>query len=254
MSKFSKPSKKTVSRIEVDGLPVHTNNRSIPVLDIERRGSEVSGPHNINVEGNLTDSTLNAIRQGEEIAWTSLHSQLAGSLQMLAHKKIDRDLRMRVSPSDIVQDTFFLAHRSASSFRGRSLEEVFAWIKRIFSNRLKRVYRDQKDTLKRSVRRETRLHGMRRYSSLVGDENTPSGVVQENEERELLDQAFRLLSEADRMLIVDHHVKGLSFGEIACMSGRTEIAIRKHWSRAIVRWRDCTNVIMSDVGHRCDKW
>jgi len=194
----------------------------------------------------LSDSTVNAIRVGDNVVWESLHAKLSGRLQRLAVHRIGNELRVRTSPSDVVQETFLLAHRSASGFRGKSLMEVFAWINSIFSNRIKKAYRDEKDALKRSVRREVSWPEQRREAAMEETEFTPSRIALENEERELIDRAFQALSEDDQLLITDHFIKGVSLREIANRNGKTEVAVRKHWSRALARWRYQTQLLVGD--------
>jgi RNA polymerase sigma-70 factor (ECF subfamily) len=188
----------------------------------------------------LSTSTLQAIRNGEEEVWASLHTRLEGSLKRIASQRLFRDLRSRIAPSDIVQETFLLAHRSAAGFRGANIGDIVAWLHRILSNRLKRVIRDQKHTGKRAVSREISWDDLRRPTNVADSNSTPSQVAQANEERALLDLAFQTLSLADRQLITDHYIIGMSFADLAERSGRTELAVRKHWSRALVRWRDST--------------
>lgn len=194
----------------------------------------------------LSDSTLRAIRGGEDLAWATLHEHLALRLQKLAVKKVDSELRIRTSPSDLVQETFLLAHRSASGFRGKSLAEVFAWITCILTNRIRKAYRDEKNTRRRSLHREVSWYERRRASILEETGVTPSKVVLENEERELIDRAFRVLSQEDQSLISDHFIKGLSLSDIAKRTGKSDVAIRKHWSRALSRWRRQTQILSGD--------
>jgi RNA polymerase sigma-70 factor (ECF subfamily) len=145
-------------------------------------------------------------------------------------------MRPKLDPSDIVQDTFMLAHRSAARFRGSNLVEMLAWFHAILRNRLARAVRDQKYTQKRALHRESQRSPFGHPLKSIVDSDTPSHLAQDNEERELLDLAFLSLSEVDRLLITDHYINGLSFTELAQKSGRTEAALRKHWSRAMARW------------------
>lgn len=198
----------------------------------------------------FSKSTLKAIHCGESRIWTSLHARLSSQLRVLADRRLDHEIRMRVSPSDVVQETFLLAHRSASSFRGTNLLEVMAWIHTIFHNSLLKMIRDQKYTSKRSLKRESRWHNQDATKLVDNCCETPSHVIVRSEERELLDRAFQALSVPDRELITDHFIKGLGFAEISRNSGRTEVAVRKHWSRAILRWRKLVASLAGDMrGH-----
>jgi len=194
-------------------------------------------------DSDLSESTLQAIRRGDAGAWTQLHERFERPLKRIASRGLYRDMRTKLGPSDLVQDTFMHAHRSAAGFRGVNLREMTAWIHRILRNRLARAIRDQRFAQKRALHREIRFEDMHRESRIAVDDRTPSQAAQVCEERELMDRAFTTLPEADRQLITDHYVTGLSFSELAIRTGRTEVAIRKHWSRAMGRWRCATEAL-----------
>src|SRR5687768_17974796 len=60
-------------------------------------------------------------------------------LKLMVTTQLDTRLRGRVSPSDIVQDTFFEAHRDFNQFRGQSTAEFVAWLRRIVVHNILRV-------------------------------------------------------------------------------------------------------------------
>jgi RNA polymerase sigma-70 factor, ECF subfamily len=195
----------------------------------------------------VTDSTIAGFRSGDAKTWAWMHEHLEGPLKQVASRNLHRDLRTKVGISDIVQDTFLLAHRSANQFRGASLPEMTAWLKRILRNQIARTVRDQRWTQKRALHREVRLQELGTDIPLGIDAPTPSQVLQANEERELLDRALTHLPPADRQLIVEHYVQRISFAELAQRSGKTEAAIRKQWSRAMTRWKLATKSLQNDV-------
>jgi RNA polymerase sigma-70 factor (ECF subfamily) len=111
-------------------------------------------------------------------------------LRQVAQDGLHKDLQTRVGVSDLVQDTFMLAHRSAREFRGSSWGEMTAWLKRILENQIAKTLRDQKWSQKRSLKREVRLQEMKHQDLPVLDAVTPSQVLVAEEERELLDRAL----------------------------------------------------------------
>ncbi len=64
--------------------------------------------------------SVESLRFGDEDAWGVLLLRVEGPLLKLASRRIYRSLRPKVEASDIVQETFLLAHRSRASFRGLS--------------------------------------------------------------------------------------------------------------------------------------
>ena len=81
-------------------------------------------------------------------------------LKFLASMHIDPRIRARVSPSDIVQETFCEAHRDFGQFRGQSEPEFLAWLRRILVNNLAQQVERHLLTKKRDVRREVTLDEM----------------------------------------------------------------------------------------------
>jgi RNA polymerase sigma-70 factor, ECF subfamily len=54
----------------------------------------------------------------------------------LARTLIGAALRVRLEPSDLVQETFLKAHREFEGFAGRSEPELMAWLRRILARTL----------------------------------------------------------------------------------------------------------------------
>lgn len=194
------------------------------------------------------DSTIVACRNGDVDAWSRLHARLENPLKRVALHEMHKDLQSKVGVSDLVQDTFLLAHRSSRQFRGSSWGEMTAWLKRILANQIAKAVRRHKRAQKRALNREVRLHELGAQDSPVLDDPTPSQVLVAEEERELLDRALSRLSLADQELIVDHYVNQMSYAEIAHRTGRNESAVRKHWSRAMMRWKQAADSLHEHSG------
>ena len=62
-------------------------------------------------------------------------------LTILATTQLDRRLRRRMSPSDLVQETMLAAHRDFADFRGTSQPELLGWLRKILINTLHRGIR-----------------------------------------------------------------------------------------------------------------
>jgi RNA polymerase sigma-70 factor (ECF subfamily) len=189
------------------------------------------------------DSTVVACRNGDVDAWTRVHARMESSLKRIAHHGMHKDLRGKVGVSDLVQDTFLLAHRSSSQFRGSSWGEMIAWLKSILKNQTAKAVRRHKWAHKRALNREVRLHEMSNQDSPILDNPTPSQILVAEEEREILDRALSQLSLADQELIIDHYINRMSYAEIAQRTARNEPAVRKHWSRAMIRWKQAADAL-----------
>ena len=75
-------------------------------------------------------------------------------LTILATTQLDRRLRRRVNPSDLVQDAMLAAHTDFAKFRGCSERELLAWLRQILINCLHHVIDTHLRAKMRDMRRE----------------------------------------------------------------------------------------------------
>ncbi len=172
-----------------------------------------------------------------------LHTQY---LRALANNQLDRRLRHRLSPSDLVQDTLLEAIRDFKSFRGSTTAELVGWLRRILIHNLINASEQHLKTEKRDVRREVSIQKL----EAAGDnENrieiairatviSPSANVRGKEQSSQLAHALSELSLEQRQVVIMRHIDGLPFGEIANRLQRTSGACRMLWLRAIENLRD----------------
>src|SRR5690242_14435476 len=92
-------------------------------------------------------------RAGDDAARGRLLELYRNYLRLLARSLIGQALRLRLDPSDLVQETCLLAHRHFDSFAGSGEPELAAWLRRI----LVRNVADQARR-HRAGRRDDRLH------------------------------------------------------------------------------------------------
>jgi len=163
-------------------------------------------------------------------------------LKLLVTAQLDDRLRGRVSPSDIVQESFFEAHRDFAQFRGESPGEFVVWLRRIVVNNILRVVEQHLQAGKRDVRREVSLEeiGRRLEQSTVRLEtllavegDSPSGCAVRRENEVHLADTLAKLPADYREVIVLRHVEGLSFEEVGARMQRTAGAVRMLWLRAL---------------------
>ena len=192
------------------------------------------------------DKLFASAKQGSTSCLGRLLTLYSNYLKLLIAAQLDDRLRVRVSPSDVVQETFFEAHRDFHQFRGQSTGEFVAWLRKILVNNLLHVVEQHLLAEKRDVRREVSLEqiGKRleqstaRLESLLAEPgDSPSGYAQRNEQEVMLADALAELPGDYRQVILLRHVEGLPFDEVARRMDRSSGAVRMLWLRALERLR-----------------
>ena len=164
--------------------------------------------------------------------------------------------RKRCSESDIVQETFLEAHRDFAAFRGTTLPQFQAWLRRILSNNILTFLERHVWAEKRDVRREQSLHtvaegldcsAINLESFVAGSTDSPSECAMRREDSLVLADAIASLPDDYREIIILRTFQGLSFDEAAASMDRTAGALRMLWMRALESVR-----ARLDKGHRHD--
>jgi RNA polymerase sigma-70 factor (ECF subfamily) len=171
-------------------------------------------------------------------------------LKLLVTTHLDAKLRARCSPSDIVQESYFEAHRDFEKFRGRTAAEFLAWLRKILVNNMAREVEKHILSAKRDVRREVRLDDMqaalersaaRLESVFVDRASSPGSRADRHEHAVTLANHLAELPADYREVLVLRHCEGLAFKDIARQMGRSAGAVRMLWLRAIGQIRQQMN-------------
>jgi RNA polymerase sigma-70 factor (ECF subfamily) len=187
------------------------------------------------------DSKLEAARRGSEAALGQVLETCRRYLLSVANQELDADLRAKVGPSDVVQQTFLEANRDFGQFNGRTREDLLAWMRHILLHNLANVRRQFCATDKRRVDREVPLAAALDgpvEDNLIADRPTPGSELAAREQVARLLAAVDQLPEHYRDVVRLRHQEGLSFEEIGARTGRSAEAARKVWARAVQLLRE----------------
>ncbi|MEM7560917.1 MAG: sigma-70 family RNA polymerase sigma factor [Planctomycetota bacterium] len=172
---------------------------------------------------------LRAARAGNSEALGKLVQGNRDYLLLIANQELGEQLRAKAGASDVVQETFALAHRNIRQFEGASPEELRGWLRTILKNQIGTLSR-QFSAAKRDVQRE----GHESNASQMRDlRPTPRTTAAQEEEAEQLRLAMQTLSESHRQVIILRNWEQLSFPEVAENMQRSVEATKKLWGRAI---------------------
>jgi RNA polymerase sigma-70 factor (ECF subfamily) len=184
-------------------------------------------------------------KEGDTDSLGQLLETYQNYLKLLARTQLADQVRGRVSPSDVVQETMLEAHCDFPKFRGTSDGEFFAWLRRILVNNLARAVEQHVLTAKRDVRREARLQinasldrSATRLEAMLAD-HRPSVESDASVQEQLVELANALsqLSPDHRDVIVLRHLEGIPFAQVAERMNRSSGATRMLLLRAIEQLR-----------------
>jgi RNA polymerase sigma-70 factor (ECF subfamily) len=184
-----------------------------------------------------TDVLLAAAREGSREALGCALESCRTYLVLVANEELDSNLKPKVGPSDVVQETFVTAQRAFERFHGRSQEELLAWLRQILVNKIsearRHYYRSQRRTLTREARPSDSTNGNGLASKQIARGLTPHGQLVSRETAERISRALDRLSPDHKEVIRLRNWDLLAFDEIGRRMGRSAGASRALWMRAL---------------------
>ncbi len=151
---------------------------------------------------------------------TYFNSAYFGPTPLKAKALVEAALARSMDPSFIKRN----------EFRGSTESELAAWLREILKHKLADALRDQHRD-KRDIRRECTFdEGIdasfsRTEGWLVSLQSSPSQKAVKQEDLLRLSQALTELPEAQREVIVLHHLQGQKLAEVAAEMDRSEAAV-----------------------------
>jgi RNA polymerase sigma-70 factor (ECF subfamily) len=164
-------------------------------------------------------------------------------LCLLARLHLDRRLRRKLDPSDIVQQTLLQAFEARAGFRGTTTDEQLAWLRSILARNLSHAARDFGNQ-KRDIGREIHLDAaisdssVRLCSWLAASGSSPSQKAIKEERLLRLAALVSDLPEAQQEVLVLHHCQGWSLERIASHAERTVPSVAGLLRRGLARLRE----------------
>ena len=180
---------------------------------------------------------IDRARRGAPDALGRLFEAVRGQLLELAHRELPADLRMKIGPSDVVQETAVDMHRDFGQFTGTTAEECFAWLREVLRNNVVDSIRRYRESRKRDAARETRLENasLADLNGLRQLGKPPDGSAIRREEAAVINAALGRLPPDYRRVLELRYWRGMSFVAMASEFGRSPEAVRKLWYRALER-------------------
>lgn len=160
--------------------------------------------------------------------------------------RIDRRLRPRLDPSDVLQEAYQEAAGRLDEFLRDTPMPLFLWVRKITRQKLIDLHHHHLNARKRSARREVppRLPGSPEVTSVAildrieGRMSSPSQAAMRSETRRRLLAVLEGMSQADREILALRYFEGLTGREAATVLGIAEPTARKRYLRALKRLRE----------------
>ena len=197
----------------------------------------------MNLSDHQTTKLLNRAADGSKSAVRQLLVSHGPRLRRLVAIRLDRRLRSRLDPSDVVQDVITNAYVRLPAYLEHRDLPFYAWLRQLAWDHLVRLHDQHVKVQKRSVTRE--VHGtldvdeesMLQLATRLSP-STPSQQSIRNEVTRRVHQALASLSAEDRELLVMKHLEGLTLAELAATLDLTMSAVKGRHLRALKRLGD----------------
>jgi RNA polymerase sigma-70 factor (ECF subfamily) len=189
------------------------------------------------------DELIRRARGGDATALAELFGRHRDRLEKMVRVRLNRGLRGRVDPDDVLQETYLDLARQLRNYPGPEAMPVFLWLRLLTGQRLARVHRQHLDTAGRDAGREAPAHhggGNEADTAsmadfLVGRLTSPSGAAGRAERADLVRRAIDALDPLDREIISLRTFEGLTNSEAAAALGLAKSAASNRYVRAMAR-------------------
>ncbi len=179
-------------------------------------------------------------RRGDDAVRGRLLELYRNYLRLVARSLIGGALRVKLDPSDLVQETFLKAHRDFGQFAGGTEPELVAWLRQILvrslANQVKHHRRQARDHQRQeSLERLLEQSSLMAQMALASQVPSPSEAASRREQAVLLADAVDRLPPDYREAFVLRTLEHVPFEEVAARMGRSIGAVRMLWARAVKR-------------------
>lgn len=188
---------------------------------------------------------LRSAQRGDTAALARAFEHYRERLIRLVSFRMDPRLRQRVSPSDIVQETFLTIQPKVARYFNPQRTSFFLWLRMEISQKLIDVHRHHFGAKMRDASRDVSIFwgAMPEIGSsvlaehLAGRLSTASNAAIRSELTIQVQQALETMSAHDREMLVMRHFEELSLAEVAAVLQISHTAACNRYIRALERLR-----------------
>ena len=192
----------------------------------------------------LSSEVVAKLEAGDEHAFAELFSQYRGRLKRMLEFRLDRRLRGREDPSDIIQEVYIDAHQRMRHYLKKPELSFYVWLRQLTAQRLIDVYRRHLKAEKRDIKQEVLIGGRSMVASsaslaihLVSNLTSPSQLAVRAEMISQIEDALESMEPLDREILALRHFEELRNKEVAEVLGIKEAAASNRYVRALSKLR-----------------
>jgi RNA polymerase sigma-70 factor (ECF subfamily) len=185
-------------------------------------------------------SLLLRVQAGDRGALDQLLASHRRYLLDMVALRMDRKMRARIDPSDVVQEAQLEAARRIEDYLGRQAMPFHIWLRKTAYENLLRLRRQHVEADCRSVEREIALPDSSSAAlarKILSQEPNPGQRAIEQELARRLRRAIAELPDIDAEVLLMRNMEGLTNQEAAQVLGLDASATSKRYGRAILKLR-----------------
>lgn len=199
----------------------------------------VTATYHHDADSQDTEALLEQVANGDGEALGRILERERAYLRRLLDFRMGPDLRSRVDPSDVIQETQLAVNLRIEEFLSQRPTSFRLWLRNKALEQLSNLRRKHVGALKRSVRREIKrpdASSVALAAAIITDH--PSSIARRRELSQQTEEAMAQLPDKDREVLLLRHVEALSNAEVAELLGISGDAASKRYGRAILRLRN----------------
>jgi RNA polymerase sigma-70 factor (ECF subfamily) len=192
------------------------------------------------------EELLDAARNSDEEALAVLVERHRDRLERMARLRLDRRLRGRVDPADVVQEAYLAVRGKFPPYNADPRLPFFLWLRREVGQKLVDLHRFHLGTKMRDAGQEVSLHSgplpqvtsLSLAEQLLGKLTPASQAAMRAELKVRVQEALNSMDPQDREVLVLGHFEELSNAEAAQVLGLKPAAAVNGYVRAPERHKD----------------
>jgi RNA polymerase sigma-70 factor, ECF subfamily len=199
-------------------------------------------PSHLDADGSFVDR----IQTGDRHALGEFFSRHHGRLLKMVRLRLDRRLRGRLDPEDVLQEAFLDATRRLGEYAADPRMPPYLWLRFLTIQRLQTFHRLHLGVQSRDASREVSLFNgsppaadsRSLAAQLLGRLTTPSRAAIRAEIQIKIQDALDAMDPIDREILALRHFEELNNGETAAVLGIHKSAASNRYVRALRRLKE----------------